>query len=540
MKPSRTILLPLLFLNLAIPPIIASASGKGEAPLVQEGFENGLPKPWGTGHLTEKRPTWWNSMECQSTAEVDSLVQYGGSKSLHVVNSSARKPHVFGTASRPIRLQPGQRYRLSVQAMGRNLASDGAVNFAVDNKWLIRPVHLPKGTYGWRELTGEFVAQAPEGTLRIILEDRGEAWLDDIVLIQVDEQEPARDTLASVSGNPADDRTDTASGTRRGGDGPTDSAATYADQEAAVYFLKAAVEFQQTAANDCGSALGQKALDDARQDFEKLNRLVWGDVPSRQGWAYFFPASILVLGNAGNGGAITAYYHPWSDVFLVSVWKAEPSGPRIRDAELLMGEWVRRGGIPAASTPAWRRSDEFQPLAVGMITAESVRAFENRFGDADPTHWRERLPGLDNRQALEEANYRGVTVLFLEGLVRLEDFQTPRDDEPPQLDDLRSGTNTAMKLALSGKFEELFALADDTTPEIRQLWQRTPPEDFGALSVASTVVGSDASVVFLIPVGTADRFFSFYFVGSPEEQQLKRIDIVSFEGCYQELLSRKP
>jgi len=127
---------------------------------------------------------------------------------------------------------------------------------------------------------------------------------------------------------------------------------------------------------------------------------------------------------------------------------------------------------------------------------------------------------------------------LLEGLVRLEDFQCPRDDEPPQMASLRSETHAAMKRTVAGQFDELFAQADETMPEIQKLWRKTPPENFGSLAVASTVIGSDASVLFLIPVGAADRFISFYFVGPPKEQKLKRIDVLSFEACYQEM--RRP
>ncbi len=77
-------------------------------------------------------------------------------------------------------LEPGRRYRISLWARAERLASDGAVSIVVDEDWRVRPIRLPRGTYDWTEFTGEFSLPETTAPLRILSEDAGEAWLDDV------------------------------------------------------------------------------------------------------------------------------------------------------------------------------------------------------------------------------------------------------------------------------------------------------------------------------------------------------------------------
>jgi len=153
-------------------------------PLVRlhAGFEKGLSKPWGTGQFAAGRTTWWTSGSCDSTATIDRKWKHGGSASLHIVNRSARGAGVYGTTQRPFAIEPGRRYRIVVWARAEGLASTGAVSLVVDSKWSVRPIHLPKGTFNWAPLTGVFSLPESTAQLRILSEDRGEAWLDDITI----------------------------------------------------------------------------------------------------------------------------------------------------------------------------------------------------------------------------------------------------------------------------------------------------------------------------------------------------------------------
>ncbi|MFN0196942.1 MAG: hypothetical protein ACKVT0_09355, partial [Planctomycetaceae bacterium] len=146
------------------------------------GFEAGLTAPWGTGQRFNNSTAWWNSKNCDSTATIDAKRSCSGSHSLHIINNSERAANVYGTTQQPFPTEPGHRYRLSVWARANELASHGAVSLIVDEAWGLRPIPLPKGTYGWTQFTGEFSSKTGETQIRILSEDRGEVWLDDIQL----------------------------------------------------------------------------------------------------------------------------------------------------------------------------------------------------------------------------------------------------------------------------------------------------------------------------------------------------------------------
>src|SRR6266567_2307209 len=163
-----------------------------EVQVPNGGFEAGLSRPWGTGQYSEGRPIWWASGNCQSSANADPRIRKNGNFSLHIINLSDRAPNVFGSTQQRVPIAPNQRYRISMWARAQDLASDGAVEISVDPDWKVRPIRLPKGTYDWTRFTGEFSIPQGSTELRIISQDKGEAWIDDIEITAVTGQEVAR------------------------------------------------------------------------------------------------------------------------------------------------------------------------------------------------------------------------------------------------------------------------------------------------------------------------------------------------------------
>lgn len=151
--------------------------------LVNGDFEQDLQHPWGTGLYSEGKPVWWNSSSCRSTALVTTETARNGKTSFFIDNPSPRAPHVYGTMAQRIDIRPDQRYRLVLWAGARDLASNGAVNIAVDQKWLVRPVALPAGSYPLTLFDGMFSLPGNFAEVRIISEDQGKVWLDDIRVV---------------------------------------------------------------------------------------------------------------------------------------------------------------------------------------------------------------------------------------------------------------------------------------------------------------------------------------------------------------------
>ncbi len=165
---------------------IAGPAMDSEPPLLAATFAEGLIAPWGTGQYSDRGPVWWNSGTCTSRVETDRHVSLNGNASLHIVNLSSRGPHVFGTTQRSVPVEPGRRYRISLWARARDIASLGALSIVVDSQWRVRPIQLPAGSYDWTEFSGEFSLTANTADLRILMEDRGEVWLDSIVIRPVE------------------------------------------------------------------------------------------------------------------------------------------------------------------------------------------------------------------------------------------------------------------------------------------------------------------------------------------------------------------
>lgn len=147
------------------------------------GFESRLTAPWGTGLYSQGKPIWWTSKECRCTAQADQAVRKSGIFSLRITNYSPSAPHVYGTTAQRIAIAPARTYRITLWAKASRLASNGAVFIVVDNDWKIRPIALPKGSYSWRKFTGTFSLPANHADVRIVSQDRGLVWIDDIQIV---------------------------------------------------------------------------------------------------------------------------------------------------------------------------------------------------------------------------------------------------------------------------------------------------------------------------------------------------------------------
>lgn len=159
----------------------ASGEVRAAAPQVINGtFEDQPTVGWGRGQYSEQREWWWNSLECLSVAEVSTEDRHSGKSSLHIINLSDRAPNVFGSTQQPVAIQPGQRYRVSLWAKSVQLESRGGVSLVVDEAWQVRPIQLPPGTYDWTRFEGDFSLDQGTSQLRILCEDLGEVWIDDI------------------------------------------------------------------------------------------------------------------------------------------------------------------------------------------------------------------------------------------------------------------------------------------------------------------------------------------------------------------------
>ena len=173
-------------------------AGQASSPenlLANGGFEEGIAYPWGTGHYETaagktRFGSWWNSMNARAFMKIDSNERHSGERSVRVTNYSPAEPHVFLTTSQRIPgLRPNTVYRVSLYAKARDLAR-GAVSFAVDAAWGKRILSLPPGTYDWTRFSETInIGHNDYMDFRLIHQNTGTVWLDDIFITRTEEDE---------------------------------------------------------------------------------------------------------------------------------------------------------------------------------------------------------------------------------------------------------------------------------------------------------------------------------------------------------------
>ncbi len=143
------------------------------------GFNN--PGPW---------IKWSSSRANQSFAKTVTLNKGKIKTALYIKNLSGRGTHTFGKTSQLIRVKKGQRYQISFYGFTKGSGSSygGIVitiaPFAFSSlKWEKSPVRMNTKTKGWEKFEGIFIAPTSFIELRIISEDRGEAWITAMSLI---------------------------------------------------------------------------------------------------------------------------------------------------------------------------------------------------------------------------------------------------------------------------------------------------------------------------------------------------------------------
>ena len=154
-----------------------SGSPFAEPNSVQDGgFESGIVPPWGTGSYEPRPEVFWGA--ANATATVDTTVAHTGKASLKIVNQSPAAPNVYRTMAQQDSVIANAPYCLAFYARSQNSAS-GILSIAVDHAWSKRSAASP-GTYDWTRFQLSFTAESSMIDVRIISENTGTIWVDDI------------------------------------------------------------------------------------------------------------------------------------------------------------------------------------------------------------------------------------------------------------------------------------------------------------------------------------------------------------------------
>lgn len=144
------------------------------------GFESGsLSAPWGTGiYEPRAQGVFWGSADAE--AAVVSDVTHSGSYALRIVNRSAAAPNVYRTLSQKVAVQGGAQHCLTFWERTQN-GTPGMLTFRLNDSWG-SALGIGAGSASWAQRAFTFTAEDGNIDLRIVSENTGTAWVDDIVL----------------------------------------------------------------------------------------------------------------------------------------------------------------------------------------------------------------------------------------------------------------------------------------------------------------------------------------------------------------------
>jgi hypothetical protein len=293
-------------------------------------------------------------------------------------------------------------------------------------------------------------------------------------------------------------------------------------------------KFRLAAFSDYRLGLALYGTPRVMERFQDLDHYAWPAGSPRVGWAQFLRVSVLMVGAAEGPVPLVAFYNPWVDLFLLTAWEVVDGGVRVIDAELLIGDWVRkRGQLPFDFTPAWLRGGVFRPAAVGMAVADALRAFEALFPTSDAiADWRSRLPGLQSPRLLVDHNYLVAGHHLVESMLGLDAFASATDGEDPRLVGIRAAVEDALSLAAQGRVQSLLQSASDTLPATQKTLGELPADAFAGLRVAAVVLDKQASLVFLVPQSPPNYFVSLLLEGRGGQPRVSRVDLVAYAAMY--------
>ena len=133
------------------------------------GFEEGA-KSWGEGGLCSNSGMRITVIDTQA---------HTGKRCLEICNELTRKPNQYVSVCQKIGgVQVGRRYTVRMWIRGKGAAAMCA-EWVTNPEWL-NANFLPPGTYDWTPYEFDFTADTNPVPLRLISENTGVVWIDDI------------------------------------------------------------------------------------------------------------------------------------------------------------------------------------------------------------------------------------------------------------------------------------------------------------------------------------------------------------------------
>lgn len=300
--------------------------------------------------------------------------------------------------------------------------------------------------------------------------------------------------------------------------------------------FQAALQFRAQGMNAFPQAFERHAEDGVREAMAALDEAVWPVSDPGIGWSYLLGTSLICAGKPRGGEHPVAFYHPWSDVFFITVWGASGDGKiRLKDVEMVMGDFVRKGGkLPLDTAWTWESGPEGVAPALGRAAARTVRAFDHEFESSlfSIGGWRSAMRGLKDAELLE-ANRRGAGVMLCRNMGGLSALLSPdREDVPAKAVHARMARIAG--LARGGRVEGILEEAKHCLPSARNALQAAGPGLWTRLRPVAYLPGEEEAWVLLSKYDQTDVFLALRFIVTRRSVKLDRMDGFSFNAFFRE------
>lgn len=289
--------------------------------------------------------------------------------------------------------------------------------------------------------------------------------------------------------------------------------------------------FQETAATNYADALLSLSKNKGMEKLHNIDKALWSVELCQVGWKQFFDSAIRIYNKDFDKYPLVAYYNPFSDIFLITVWSREKDGYKIIDAEILLGDLVRGTDKKVDNTPFWLREKKQYAVNLGLEVALSALAFEEIFQTATAKNWRSKLKILNDSTLLNEANYSAVSMALHAQLLNVVNFSSP-DANMTQLQECRNLTKEILEVIKNGTIDKMLVTATETPLETVKVLKKITPAWVENLMVTSAVNDTGKCFVVLTPKQNSIGSLSFAFQTQKNHLQLKRIDLIDYQQIY--------
>jgi len=293
--------------------------------------------------------------------------------------------------------------------------------------------------------------------------------------------------------------------------------------------------FKKIATTDYASALLTLSKGRGMEQLHTIDITLWDAQQAQLGWMFFFEGAIAIYAENEGKFPIVGFYNPYTDIFLITVWEKEKEIYKVVDAELLMGDWVRKDDQDFDISPAWLRGIKHRQEALGLSVAQSLLSFEKIFAGVTGQHWRTKLTILHEHDILDFINYPGATIRMNKQLLNILHFITPNSEE--NLKQCKKRTTAVMDLASQESLNFIWDFADATPSQTIKNINSYPGEWFFSLKVANILNNSEGCLVFFTHPQQTSKSLSLFFKRTDKFLHIKRLDLIDYQYFYDEFKS---